>query len=213
VSDSTSQHDDLRRRALWITVEALAIAATAIIPLPVPAQIPLLSVASISLWVRGGSWSPRFATNRLRVVVGIAVGAAALALAFGVIGPALEAGAGAMIVWTQWGVVRGNVAAAIPVAIVVAALVVATEMILRGWIVERVLELASGWPGRIAAVAIAAGIEAIFLATPENAFGAMLFGAALGSIYLSSGRSLVAPIAARLVFELGIVVLEVARIA
>jgi hypothetical protein len=119
-----------------------------------------------------------------------------------------------MVMWTQWGVVRGNVAAAIPVAIVVAALVVATEMILRGWIVERVLELAStSRVGQIAAVAIAAGVEAIFTATPDNAFGAMLFGGSLGALYLASGRSLVAPIAARLVFELGIVGLEVARLA
>ena len=42
--------------------------------------------------------------------------------------------------------------------------------------------------------------------------GAGLFGLGLGWMYLAAGRSIVAPVCARLVFSLGAVVLETLRL-
>ncbi len=95
-------------------------------------------------------------------------------------------------------------------AVYVTATAVATELALRGWIVERVLELSPGPP--VLPVLVGAIAEA--LVTPGDLaarLGGGLFGVGLGWIYAAGGRNLLAPICARVVFELGVVLLEALR--
>jgi hypothetical protein len=93
----------------------------------------------------------------------------------------------------------------------VIAMAVASELALRGWIVERVLELSPGPP--ILPVLVGAIAEA--LVTPGDVAtgtGAGVFGAGLGWIYVAAGRSVIAPICARIAFSLAAVVLEALRV-
>ena len=93
----------------------------------------------------------------------------------------------------------------------VAATAIAVELALRGWIVERVLELS---PGPVV-LPVLVGAFAEALITPGDLaarLGGGLFGAGLGWMYVASGRSVLAPVCARLVFELGVLLLEAMRL-
>ena len=105
----------------------------------------------------------------------------------------------------------GNATVSVMVAAYVAATAVSTELALRGWIVERVLELSPGPP--VLPVLVGAIAEA--LVTPGDLaarLGGGLFGIGLGWMYVAGGRSVLAPVCARLVFELGVVALEALRL-
>jgi len=200
----------------------LAIAA-APLPEPMPAALPLLVAGSLSRWVRGrswadvvrGGWSPAgeavSAGARRRLAVGALAGAVALAAAVLAGAPAIEALGQRAVEWSSYPVVRGNASLFAMVAVYVAATAIATELALRGWIVERVLELSPGPP--VLPVLVGAFAEALI--TPGDVaarLGGALFGAGLGWIYAAGGRSVLAPICARLVFELGVVFLEAMRL-
>ena len=137
----------------------------------------------------------------------------ALALAFAVLAgtPAIEALGRRAIEWSTYPIVRGNFSLFAMVAVYVAATAVATELALRGWLVERVLELSPGPP--VLPVLVGAFAEA--LVTPGDVaarLGGALFGIGLGWMYVAGGRSVLAPLAARLVFQLGVVFLEALRL-
>jgi hypothetical protein len=205
-----------------VPFEVLAVLAIALAPLPepLPAAVPLLALGSLSRWVRGRSWSdvvrgPAGERGAPRGIVRAAVGAAAgvLALGFAVLSgaPAVEALASRAVEWSAHPIVRGNASLFVMVAAYVAATAVATELALRGWLVERVLELSPGPP--ILPVLVGALAEALI--TPGDGaarLGGALFGLGLGWMYAAGGRSIVAPLCARLVFELGVVVLEALRL-
>ncbi|MBA3392500.1 MAG: hypothetical protein H0T89_07650, partial [Deltaproteobacteria bacterium] len=87
----------------------------------------------------------------------------------------------------------------------------AAEVALRGWLVERMLELSPG--PAILPVLVGAIAEAVIM--PGNLaarLGAGLFGAGLGWMYVAGGRSIVAPVVARVVFTVGAVMLESLRL-
>lgn len=200
---------EIRGQAALLTAEVTVILACAILSLPVPAQVPLLVMALISFGVRGQQWSDRFESDGFRWAIGAAMGAAALALAFFVVGPALEGGTGGMVGWTRHGMVRGKADAFLMIAIMVGATAIGTELLMRAWILERIREQVPGRAGLLVAVAVTAVIEAVFVGDPGwSCLGAALVSAALSGVYLASRRSLVAPIAARLTFELGALLLE-----
>lgn len=199
---------DLRGQAALLTGEIVAVVAVALVALPIPAQVPLVVVAMISYAARGLRWESRFDSDRFRLGLGAATGAAALILALAVIGPALEA-RGGMITWSHHAAVRGKPEVLVSYLLIVTALAVATELILRGWILERALGLGRGATGAAIAIAVTGFVEAVYFGEPGwSAVGASLFGVALSGLYLATGRSLVAPIAARVTFEVGILLLE-----
>jgi len=200
---------DVRGEAALLTAEVVALVICAILPLPVPAQVPLLVIAMISFGIRGKRWSDRFESDGFRWLVGLCTGAAALALAYFVFAPVLADRTGGMIGWSRHGIVRGKPDALLTFVLVVAATSAGTELILRGWILERVREQVPGRTGLVAAVVITGLVEAVFTGDPGwSSLGAAVFGAALSGLYLASGRSLVAPIAARVTFEVGVLLLE-----
>lgn len=205
--------------------EVLAVVAIALAPLPepLPAAVPLLVAGSLSRWVRGRSWSDvvrgpldgRSEARGLRGIDRAAVGAVAgaLALAFAVLSgtPAVETLASRAVEWSAHPIVRGNASLFVMVAAYVAATAVATELALRGWIVERMMELSPGPP--ILPVLVGGFAEALI--TPGDGaarLGGAVFGIGLGWMYAAGGRSIVAPLCARLVFDLGVVVLEAMRL-
>jgi hypothetical protein len=206
---------ELRGQAALLTAEVVAVIACAIAPLPGPAiLIALFAVASISLYVRKQTWVQRCGLDGLRAGIGVAVGATALVLAVVVVGPLLEARTGGMVSWNQYAVVRGRLEALLPYAIIVGAMAIAHEAILRGWVLERARELAPAGPQGLAiAVAVTAVVEGALVAGAGwSVAGAAIGGVAASALYLAGGRSLVAPVVARLTFDLGALVLEALKV-
>jgi len=193
-----------------VVVEVAIVIAAAVAPMPVPAVVPLLIAASLSLWVRGRSWGSVTHGPALYGAIGAAAGALALALALLVSTPLVELISDYAVQWSMYPIVRGSGAQTIMVAIVVGISAIAAELVLRGWIVERVLELRGH---RVLAVLVGAFGEAL-VADGDLAMriGAGMFGIGLGWMYIAAGRSVVAPICARVVFALGAVVLEALRV-
>jgi hypothetical protein len=207
---------DLHRQAALLTAELVVVIACAVVAIPIPAQVPLLAMALISYGIRHQSWSERWESTGLLWAVGAAVGAIALALGLVVFTPLLESRTGGLVAWTRDAIVRGNLQMLTTVTLIVAALTVATEVVMRGWILERIREHVPvrGRAGAAIAVAATSVIEAIFTTSGAgwSGIGAALVSAALSGLYLAGGRSLVAPIAARLTFDLGVVALESLRL-
>ena len=196
-----------------VPFEVAAILAVAVAPLPevMPVALPLVVLATASRWLRQRSWDQLLRPARGTAAVGIAAGLAALAIALVVGTPFVEAMSGRAVEWSAFPIVRGSVSQGVLVSLIVVAMAVATELALRGWVVERVLELSPGPPilpvmvGAIAEGLVTRGDLAVRV-------GAALVGLGMGWMYVAAGRSLVAPICARVAFALGAVVLEGLRV-
>ncbi len=176
-----------------------------------PVALPLLVVASLSRWLRGRTWSELLHAGSGRAAVSFAAGLAALALAVIAGAPFVELMSGRTVEWSAFPIVRGSPSGLALVALIVIAMAIASELALRGWIVERVLELSPG--PSVLPVLVGAIAEAVI--TPgdlASRIGAGVFGVGLGSLYVAAGRSVLAPICARLAFSLGAVVLEALRV-
>jgi len=193
-----------------VPLEVAVVVGAALVSLPVPVVVPLMIAASVSLWVRGRSWGGVVKGPALYAAIGAAAGGVALALALVISTPLLEAITDYAVQWSMYPIVRGSSGQAVMVAIVVGISALAAELVLRGWIVERVLEL-RGHP--VLAVLAGAIAEALLAGGDlTTRIGAGLFGIGLGWMYIAAGRSIVAPLCARLVFALGAVLLETLRI-
>jgi hypothetical protein len=201
---------DVRRLRGLVPIEAAAVVATAAVALPVPRALPLFMVASLSRWLRGRPWGEVVRGDAGRAAIAAACGAAGLVLALVAATPVVEAIAGRDVEWSQFPVVRGGGAQLFGVAVVVGAGAVAAELALRGWILERALELgAHSWQ----AVALGGLAEALMIDGDIAArAGAALFGVALGWLYVAAGRDAAVSCAARLTFSVGAVVLESLRV-
>lgn len=195
-------------RAL-VPLEVIAVLAIAIAPLPalMPAAVPLFAAGTLSRWLRKRSWAEvARGGGSLAVGVGALTGALALAAALVAGTPAIELLGGRAIEWSSYPIVRGNSMIAV-LAVYVAVTAIATELALRGWIVERVLELSPG----PAILPVLVGGLAEALITPGDLaarIGGGVFGIGLGWMYVAGGRSVIAPVAARVVFQLGALLLE-----
>jgi membrane protease YdiL (CAAX protease family) len=197
-----------RERRELAPFEAASVLATAFIPFgTVPVALPLLAVATVFRYLRGRSWAAVTTGSVDRAALGALAGVLAVTLSVMLGTPFVESLGTRAIQWSQFPIVRGSATNAAVAIILVAATSLAMELALRGWIVERVLEL---WPGG-AGFPIFVGAVAEALVTPGELharLGAALFGAGLGWIYCAAGRSIVAPALARIAFQAGAVVLE-----
>jgi hypothetical protein len=196
-----------------VPFEVAAVLALAVAPLPepMPVALPLLLVASLSRWLRGRTWSELLHAGNGRAAVSLAAGVAALAVAVLAGAPFVELMSGRAVEWSAFPIVRGDATALALIALIVIAVAIASELALRGWIVERVLELSPG--PSILPVLVGAIAEAVI--TPgdlASRIGAGAFGVGLGALHVAAGRSVLAPICARIAFGLGAVVLEALRV-
>jgi hypothetical protein len=170
----------------------------------IPFSLPLLVLASASRWLRGRSWTEVASSGY--GAIGAAVGAVALGLALVIGTPLVELVANRAVDWAQFGMVRGSPTQLIVFCVFVAMASLAAELALRGWIVERVLELTKA---PVIAVLVGALAEALLVPGGVGVrLGAAIFGIGLGWIYVAGGRSVVAPICARVVFSVGALLLE-----
>lgn len=202
-----------RERRKLLPLEVAAVLAIAIAWLLVgwsdvlPFSLPLLVVASTSRWLRGRSWTEVAGGGPERIAIGALAGAVALGLAILAGTPVVELLSNRAVEWSQYGMVRGNATQLAVFAVYVGVAALAAELALRGWIVERVLELS---PGPVV-LPILVGAIAEALLVPGGIgvrIGAAIFGMGLGWIYVAGGRSVVAPICARVVFSVGALLLE-----
>ncbi|HUS32163.1 MAG TPA: hypothetical protein VMZ53_26870 [Kofleriaceae bacterium] len=176
----------------------------------VPWIAGLLVVATLVNWLRKRSWADRVKGPGLYAAVGAGAGLVALVVALLIGTPVVEGLTDQAVQWSTYPVVRGSVTTFVMVAIVIAAGSLACELVLRGFLVELGREFT-----RSNAVAVLMGGFAEALLADGDAgmkLGAGVFGVGLGAIYIASGRSVVAPLCARLVFLLGALVLEALRV-
>lgn len=202
----TEPSDAARARALRsiAPLEALAIAAIAVAPLgdTFLVALPLLVAATASRWLRRRSW--REVVGAPRVMLPSALtGALALALAT----PLHGAFSVTAVEWWVVPALHGELPQLVAATSALLASAIALELALRGWIIERMLELSPGPPAL--PIAVAALAEALVTAGPiASRIGVALFGAGLGVLYVASGRNVLAPIAARVAFVIGAIVVE-----
>jgi len=193
------------------TVLALAFVSIADIwPERLPIVLPAFGAASLLRCARGRSWGeiagPAAGYSKISAVVGVA----ALAVAVLAGTPLVEAVLDRAIVWSTYPVVRGSAHNLLVVTLIVTLVAVCAELVFHGWIVERVIEL-----GGARVVAVLAGAVAEALVTPgdlASRIGSGVFGLGLGWMYLAGGRSVRATVPARVVFQVGAVVLESLRV-
>jgi hypothetical protein len=128
-----------------VPFEIAMVLALAVVPLPepIPIAIPLIVVASLARWIRGASWSDVGAASGFGALVGLGAGIAGLVLALIAGAPLVEAMTSRVVEWSTNAVVRGNFAMLGGVVIFAAMASACMEVALRGWIVERVLDLSS----------------------------------------------------------------------
>lgn len=208
--DSAPRARELRN---LVPFEVAAVLAVAIAPWPesLPVVLPLVVIATASRWLRRRSWDEQLAIGGGGAAISAAAGLVALAIALVVGTPFVEAMSHRVVEWSMFPIVRGNPTQLVLVALVVIAMATASELALRGWIVERMLELSPGPP--VLPVLVGAIAEAVV--TPGDLavrLGAGAFGVGLGWIYVAAGRSVVAPICARVAFGLAAVGLEALRL-
>lgn len=194
-----------------LELAAVLAAAIASVWWPLPALIGLVVAGTASRLARGRRWSEPGAHVRGLVPAGVAIGAAAVGLAFVIATPVLEAVTARAVEWSRVAIVRGNLGALATVALVVAAQAVAAELVFRRWILDRVHD-AGARPGVAALVAaVAEGATAGGHAGAR--LGAAALGVGLGLVYLGAGRRLAPAIACRVTFEVGVLVVLWARLA
>jgi hypothetical protein len=194
-----------------VFVEALALAALVAgtllhrLPITLPIALPLLVVATLSRWLRGRGWRELVQDPRA-LGMGAVAGFAALALAAVGFG-AFDVSA---IEWWLLPAARGDASQLLLALGFVTVTSIALELALRGWILERAWELSPGSP--TLPIAVAAVVEALVIdAAFGSRIGAALFGAGLGILYVGCRRSVLAPIAARVVFSCGAIIVELLR--
>ncbi|HTL35145.1 MAG TPA: CPBP family glutamic-type intramembrane protease [Kofleriaceae bacterium] len=176
----------------------------------VPLIAGLLVVATVVNWLRKHSWAERVRGPGLYAAIGAGAGLVALVLALVIGTPAVEGVTDQAVQWSAYPVVRGSVSTFVMVAIVVAVGALATELVLRGFVVELGREFTRSGPVAVLMGALAEGLLAEGDASMK--LGAGVFGLGLGAMYIASGRSVLAPLCARLTFLLGALVLEALRV-
>lgn len=187
-------------RANWASLEAIAVIAIALVPWPaaISVALPLVIAAAASRWLRhqavisGATW--RGAAR------GALAGAGAVAIAIAVSTDDLAALSQRSFEWSQQAISGHDPLQFAIVAVHVAVVALAMEVALRGWIVERVLELSPGSP----VLPIMTGAFAEAAVTPGSLAGRIgigVFAIGLGWLYCAR-RDVAAPIAARVVFQL-----------
>jgi len=171
--------------------ELAAAGVLLLLPLPIPAMIPLVILASIALELRGLGWNGvgLNAENALRdgltgLLLGLLV-ASLLPLAVG------GGGSG-----SDFLLLDGNGRVLIAALLLALALSAASEMLFRGYVITAATRI---WGANGTIVGLLAGALVSTMAlqptTIGEAFGSFLLALGYGAFYLASGRRLLLPIA------------------
>ena len=176
---------------------------------PVTWLAALLLAASIVNWLRKRSWTERMRGPGVYAAIGAGAGAGALLFAL-FFTPMIEGYSGQAVQWSMYPIVRGSGTAFFTVALIVAVGCLASELVFRAFLLELGHEFTKNYA---VAIVVAALAEALLAeGDPAVRLGAGVFSVGLGWMYVASGRSILAPLCARLVFSLGALVLEALRV-
>ncbi len=193
----------------WISFgELLLVGAVIAVGFPVSVMVPLVVVASAGLWLRKASWvdvgfdiDEGFAKV---VLVGVVLGVVAQFANLLVIKPELEHISGRAVELNFLPPLRGNTGILINALLLTWGMVVATEMVFRGFVLNRVAELVDDKQvAHGVGVVVSAGMFAWAVGggRMEGVVGAFIAGVGYGYLYLASGRKLVLPIAFHAAYE------------
>jgi len=188
---------------LVFAAEIVGMGALLLVPLPIPAMIPLVILASIALELRGLGWSQIGLQGSAPLrdsVSGLMLGvlvAGVLALAFG------RAGGSDFLL------ISGNARALIAALLVTLALSAVSEMLFRAYVIASAVRV-WGPSGARGGVLIGAVLSTIAM-QPTTAVAALAsFVVALGyaAFFFASGRRLLLPITVHFAFDGYPIVLE-----
>jgi hypothetical protein len=201
-----------------VPYEVAIVIAIAVLPIPaaIPIALPLVLAAAISRAMRGRPWSEVSHGGAAKLGIGVLAGAIALGVALIAGNQSLnvlyagQAGEHVMAI-ADLASSSGQLMPAVVGVIAIGLIAFATELALRGWIVERVLELSPGSP--VLPILVGAITEAMITqGDPPVRIAAIVFGVGLGWLYVAGKRSVVAPAWARVVFQCGAFLLEALRV-
>ena len=193
-----------RADGVRLGLEATALAAIALVALPVPVGGAMLLVAALSLALGG----ERFAEvgPPWTVGVGMLVGAVAAATVVLAAAPLLAGASGLPVAFTVAPMVRGNSSVFIAVAILGAVTTLAGELALRGWLLPRLRRLGlTPWVA-IAAVVL---VEAALTPGPwPQRAGVATIGLGASVLSVAAGGRIGAPIAAAVTLQVLLLAVE-----
>ena len=195
-----------------MVIEVAVLAVVPWLPLPVPAAVPLLVLAALSLWLRGKGFAEvgLVATPRAwpHVAIGVVLGVAAFIASSALVGPAARL-AGLGVDFNHLPPVRDNGSVLLSALLLAWAGAAAAEMVFRGYVLDRLagdLRLSS-----FTAVLVGAALYGWALAAGQDpgqdpgslarVAGAALMGVGYGALYFAAGRNLLLPIAFHGAFE------------
>ena len=210
VGSGTSSGTASRTGRGVVPAELLALAVLPAVDLPVPAIVPLLGLAALSLWWRGKSFADVGFTMRadgtgLHAILGCVLGVAALIAALLFIGPGAGASDSAEQILESAAAIRGNAIILVLMLVLAWTNAVAVELVFRGYLLDRMMSDLGlpGWAAVVTgglfhgwALAASRGMDLL----PGLLAGAVI-GAGYGVLYLASRRNLVLPIAVHGAFE------------
>lgn len=193
----------------WLVWGELALVCGVIaVGFPVSVMLPLLVLASVALWARKRSWIEvgfDITDDFVHLaMMGLVLGAAAQLFNVAVLKPELESLTGRAVELNHMPPLRGNASVLVNAVILTWGFVVATEMVFRGYLIDRVAALVKDkGVAHGVGVVVSAGLYAWAVGGGrlEGVVGAFIAGVGYGYLYLAAGRQLVLPIAFAAAFE------------
>ena len=150
------------------------------------------------------------------MLLGALAGAAALVAALALSTPLADS-LSRGVEWSTAPVVRGSIVQTATIAVLLVAISGAAELTFRRWLLDWVADgLAGQGTGRKLATAVgvaaAALVEAAIVPVDGDRVGIAITSVGLGLIYVAAGRRVGASISARVVFEVGALLLQALRL-
>lgn len=185
-----SELDNKENSILRVALELGVAVGLLLVPLPVPAEIPLLLLAMLALGLRGQSFADvgLDGTKGLPTAVGgIAVGIAVATTLYFSVGPSPG---------SDYLGVEGNARQLIAILMISAAMAMVSEMVFRGYLIHRMKQ---AWGETGVAVGVLSGALLSALATQPDTMteglGVVIFSIGYALLYLASKHKLLLPFA------------------
>lgn len=194
----------MSRGGILPVLELAAVAALLVVPLPIAVGplVPLVLLASISLWARGQSWA-QVGLDGERIgamfLAGLVIGVAAPLLELAVASPILHVLTARAPESSPYGMVRGSPAFLATMLVIVTASAAAVEMVFRGYLLTRIETRAGTAIAVTASAAGSAWLDAD--GDPGRLVGGLILGLGFAGLYLAGKRSLVLPMVAHALYD------------